>query len=147
MTDTITEPRAWVPIFTLMGGHEHCTLCSGILDIAAITLGAQGKGPVCEDCAEKLPDLGAPLWKLAQALDQIDSAIWNLPQQHRPGAVGVLHSMLDRILAARTGPITDEQKREFVAAMAADGKMLRLPGGRAIEAAKYDADKHGAFLP
>jgi hypothetical protein len=147
-----TQPAAagtlpWVPTFTTMGDIEHCVLCSVVLDLAAITLGAQGKGPVCEDCAEKLPDIGRPLWRLAEALDGIDGAIWNLPQALRPTMTQSLHGMLDSILHARIGPITDAEKAEFVAGMAAEDKLLRLPGGCVVKAAEYDAEKHGPFLP
>jgi hypothetical protein len=146
MTDTTTQ-LPWIPTFTTVGSVEHCTLCSELLDFGFLTLGAQDKGPVCQGCAEKLPEIGKPLWRLAQALDEIDSSVWNMPQALRPSIVQSLHGMLDKILSDRIGPITDEEKAEFVAGMAAEDKMLRLPAGRMVKAAEYDQEKHGPFLP
>ncbi len=145
MTDTLTVP--WIPVIQFQGNTEHCVLCQAVLDLATITLGAKDSGPVCEDCADALPDVGSALWKLCEALDSIDSAVWDLPQRNRPGVVGVAQEMLAKILEWRIGPITDEEKATFVTEMAAAGKMLRLSGGRMVKAAEYDQEKHGPFLP
>ncbi|MEV6306471.1 hypothetical protein AB0M02_44180 [Actinoplanes sp. NPDC051861] len=146
MTST-TATLPWIPVVITQGDAEHCALCDSILDYAFITIGAKGRGAVCEDCTDQLPEVGAPLWQLAQALDRIDSAIIDLPQQLRPGVAGVAQDTIAKILDWRIGPITDDEKTAYIATMAAQGKMLRLPGGRMVEAAEYDPGKHGPFLP
>lgn len=150
MTDTTAEAKPWMPVLVFHRDDEHCGVCGDVLGdnyLAAITVGVNNGGPACQECVESLGDAGRGLWLLAEGLDRIDSGICELPQVLRTSTTKVATEMLQKILEWRIGPITDEEKAEFVAEMAAQGKMLRLPGARVVKAAEYDPEKHGPFLP
>lgn len=149
MTDTI-ETKPWMPVLVFGRNDEECAVCGDILGdnyLAAIAVGVNAGGPACQDCVESLGDVGEGLWELAQGLDRIDSAIFKMPQGLRKSMTNTAVGMLHKILEWRIGPITDEEKAQFVADMAAEGKMLRLSGARVVKAAEYDPEKHGPFLP
>lgn len=144
------EAKPWMPVFVFNRTDENCAVCGDVLTdnyLASITVGVNDGGPACGGCVESLGDHGPGLWQVAQGLDRIDSGVWNLPQALRITMVKTATDMLQKILEWRIGPITAEEKARFVADMAARDKMLRLPGGRCVKAAEYDAEKHGPFLP
>lgn len=149
MTDTtITNP--WMPVLVFNRDDEHCAVCAGVLTdnyLATITVGPNEGGPACQECTEGLGDVGEGLWQFAQALDRMDSAIWKLPQHLRGTMTRTATEVLQKILEWRIGPITDEEKAEHVATMAEQDKLLTLPGGRMVEAAIYNPEIHGPFLP
>lgn len=148
MTDTTTKP--WMPVLVFNRNDENCAVCGTVLTdnyLASITVGVNAGGSACKECTEAIPGVGEGLWNLAEALDTLDSAIFQMPQSLRASMTKVAHDMLDKILEWRIGPITDEEKAEHVAAMAEQDKFLTLPGGRMVKAAIYDPKIHGPFLP
>lgn len=150
MTDTTTEANPWMPVLVFFRDDENCAVCGDGLNenyLASIAVGVNKGGTACKDCVLSIGAPGEGLWGLAQALTAMDTAIWEMPQALRGSMTKVATDMLQKILEWRLGPVTPEEKAEHVAAMAAEGKYLSLPGGRAVKAAEYDPDKHGPFLP
>lgn len=141
----------WIPAFVFGRSDEDCAVCGGVLDdnyLDTVAVGVKNGGQACRDCVEQLPgEIGKGLWELAEGLTHIDNAAFELPQHLRVPMIEHAHDVLDMILRWRLGPTTDEEKADFVKTMAAQDKLLRLPGGKAVQAAIYDPEKHGPFLP